>query len=192
MIRLGDGTGESHIRIEKAVDELWRYSGELVSSAQYEVEAGVDVSLFRNTAMEKIKTVFDEATLAVPENVFMQVGGKLEPNEAPEQTMLREIREEIGSDATIEQFVGRFETATANEPDFKLVSYVYHVQLQQAPQIAAEIAEMKKLGVLTESEEPVENVVADTSTEGEQANAEAEKDTTTETSEKASETKKES
>ena len=42
---------------------------------------------------------------------FMQVGGKLEPNEAPEQTMLREIREEIGSDATIEQFVGRFETA---------------------------------------------------------------------------------
>ena len=26
---------------------------------------------------------------------FMQVGGKLEPNEAPEQTMLREIREEI-------------------------------------------------------------------------------------------------
>ena len=74
---------------------------------------------------------------------FMQVGGKLEPNEAPEQTMLREIREEIASDATIEQFVGRFETATANEPDFKLVSYVYHVQLQQAPQIAAEIAEMK-------------------------------------------------
>ena len=74
---------------------------------------------------------------------FMQVGGKLEPTEAPEQTMLREIREEIGSDATIEQFVGRFETATANEPDFKLVSYVYHVQLQQAPQIAAEIAEMK-------------------------------------------------
>ena len=78
---------------------------------------------------------------------FMQVGGKLEPNEAPEQTMLREIREEIGSDARIEQFVGRFETATANEPDFKLVSYVYHVQLQQAPQIAAEIAEMKWVSV---------------------------------------------
>jgi len=26
---------------------------------------------------------------------FMQVGGKLEPNEPPEQTMLREILEEI-------------------------------------------------------------------------------------------------
>ena len=74
---------------------------------------------------------------------FMQVGGKLEPHETPEQSMLREIREEIGTDAVIEQFVGRFETATANEPDFKLLSYVYHVQLQQAPQIAAEIAEMK-------------------------------------------------
>ena len=78
---------------------------------------------------------------------FMQVGGKLEPNEAPEQTMLREIQEEIGTDAVIKQFVGRFETAAANEPDFKLVSYVYHVQLQQAPQIAAEIAEMKWLNL---------------------------------------------
>ena len=48
---------------------------------------------------------------------FMQVGGKLEPNEPPEQTMLREIQEEIGCQASIEQFVGRFETATANEPD---------------------------------------------------------------------------
>lgn len=41
---------------------------------------------------------------------FMQVGGKLEPNEAPEVTMLREIAEEIGSAAKIEQFIGRFET----------------------------------------------------------------------------------
>lgn len=70
---------------------------------------------------------------------FMQVGGKLEPNEAPEVTMLREIAEEIGSAAKIEQFIGRFETQTANEPDHQLVSYVYHVSLEQAP----EIAEMK-------------------------------------------------
>lgn len=40
---------------------------------------------------------------------FMQVGGKLEPGEAPEQTMLREIAEEIGVQASIEQFIGRFE-----------------------------------------------------------------------------------
>ena len=74
---------------------------------------------------------------------FMQVGGKLEPNELPEQTMLREIKEEIGVDATIEQFVGRFETRAANEADHLLVSYVYHVSIDQLPRIDAEIAEMK-------------------------------------------------
>ncbi len=41
---------------------------------------------------------------------FMQVGGKLEPNETPEATMLREIQEEIGTQAQIQQFIGRFET----------------------------------------------------------------------------------
>ena len=76
---------------------------------------------------------------------FMQVGGKLEENELPEQTMLREIEEEIGTQATIQQFVGRFETAAANEADHLLVSYVYEVKLAQAPQIHAEIAEMKWL-----------------------------------------------
>ena len=74
---------------------------------------------------------------------FMQVGGKLELDELPEQTMLREIKEEIGVDATIELFVGRFETRAANEADHLLVSYVYHVSIDQVPRIDAEIAEMK-------------------------------------------------
>lgn len=74
---------------------------------------------------------------------FMQVGGKLESCEPPEQAICREILEEIGCPAQIKQFVGRFETATANEPDYRLVSYVYYVQLDQDPQVQAEIAEMK-------------------------------------------------
>lgn len=74
---------------------------------------------------------------------FMQVGGKLEPDEAPEHCILREIAEEIGCRAKIIQFVGRFETAAANEPDHLLVSHVFHVELDTAPQIAAEIAELK-------------------------------------------------
>lgn len=76
-------------------------------------------------------------------HAFMQVGGKLEPNEAPEITMQREILEEVGSSCVIEQFLGRFETAAANEPDHTLVSHLYLVQLDQVPKIAAEIAEMK-------------------------------------------------
>lgn len=76
---------------------------------------------------------------------FMQVGGKLEANELPEVTMLREIKEEIGADAEIQQFIGRFETPVANEADHQLISYVYWVKLDQAPKIDAEIAEMRWL-----------------------------------------------
>ena len=74
---------------------------------------------------------------------FMQVGGKLEPNEHPEQTIVREIAEEIGCQAKIQHYLGRFETATANEPDHQLVSYVYYVTLDQIPTVHAEIAEMR-------------------------------------------------
>lgn len=74
---------------------------------------------------------------------FMQVGGKLEPDEAPEQCILREIAEEIGCQAKIVQAVGCFETAAANEPDHLLVSHVFQIELDSTPQIAAEIAELK-------------------------------------------------
>ena len=74
---------------------------------------------------------------------FMQVGGKLEIDEAPEQTMLREIAEEIGVEAKIVQDLGRFETQAANEAGHQLLAYVYHVKIEAEPKIAAEIAEMK-------------------------------------------------
>ncbi|MBK7680066.1 MAG: phenylacetate-CoA oxygenase subunit PaaC [Chitinophagaceae bacterium] len=76
VIRLGDGTNESHSRILKAIDELWRYTGELFIPVAYEKEAGVDVSLLKNDWSEKVKAVLTEATLPVPENIFMQTGGK--------------------------------------------------------------------------------------------------------------------
>ncbi|MBC9228867.1 NUDIX domain-containing protein [bacterium SPL81] len=76
-------------------------------------------------------------------HAFMQVGGKLEVNEAPEMTIQREILEEIGCRSELKQFVGQFETSAANEPNHVLISYVYLIELNQTPQIAAEIAEMK-------------------------------------------------
>lgn len=78
---------------------------------------------------------------------FMQVGGKLEPNESPETALLREVQEEIGAVAEIKQFIGRFETAAANEANHLLVSYVYWVELKHTPNIQAEIAEMCWLDV---------------------------------------------
>jgi 8-oxo-dGTP pyrophosphatase MutT (NUDIX family) len=38
-------------------------------------------------------------------HAFMQVGGKLETNEAPEITMQREILEEIGCECELKQFI---------------------------------------------------------------------------------------
>ena len=76
VIRLGDGTEESHKRMLEAIDELWRYTGEIFIAADYEKEWGVDFSLIKKEWDGKVKAVFDTATLTIPENVFMQTGGK--------------------------------------------------------------------------------------------------------------------
>jgi ring-1,2-phenylacetyl-CoA epoxidase subunit PaaC len=81
VVRLGDGTAESKTRMEKAIHELWRYTGELFVAAPYEIEMintdiAPDVSALKNYWLQKVTEVFNEATLTIPENVFMQTGGK--------------------------------------------------------------------------------------------------------------------
>lgn len=76
VIRLGDGTEESNKRIKEAIDELWRYTGEMFLSAPYEKELGIDTAALKYDWSKKIKEVFEEATLDVPANVYMQEGGK--------------------------------------------------------------------------------------------------------------------
>ncbi len=73
VIRLGDGTEESHNRMISAVNNLWMYTGEFFIAADYE---NSDLILLKNKWLDKVKDIFDEATLTVPENVFMQTGGK--------------------------------------------------------------------------------------------------------------------
>jgi ring-1,2-phenylacetyl-CoA epoxidase subunit PaaC len=81
VIRLGDGTEESHKRINTALAYLWPYTGELTTSASYEVAAvangiGADVSQLREQWLKKVSGVFEEATLTVPEMGWMQSCGK--------------------------------------------------------------------------------------------------------------------
>ncbi len=76
VIRLGDGTGESHQRMRKAIDELWQYTGELFMPATFELESGFDVSSLKDDWLNKVAAVFEEATLPIPEKSFMQSGGK--------------------------------------------------------------------------------------------------------------------
>lgn len=65
IIRLGDGTEESRNRIEKAIAELWPYTGELFLPAAYEMD-WVDVSTLKENWLQKVQEIFGEATLEVP------------------------------------------------------------------------------------------------------------------------------
>ncbi len=78
VIRLGDGTEESHNRILKAIDELWRYTGEMFIPVFYEKEMGIDFNKIKDEWHLKINTVFSEASLISPSGgtIFMQTGGK--------------------------------------------------------------------------------------------------------------------
>lgn len=76
VIRLGDGTTESRSRMIKAVNELWKYTGEMFVPAEYEITAAIDFTALQNNWKEKVLAVFTEATLAIPEKTFMQTGGK--------------------------------------------------------------------------------------------------------------------
>ena len=76
VIRLGDGTEESHARMLQAIEELWPYTGEMFMPAEYETSTGIDLTSIKNIWDEKVRAVFAEASLPVPEKVFMQSGGK--------------------------------------------------------------------------------------------------------------------
>lgn len=81
IIRLGDGTEESHQRMMKAIDELWRYTGELFEASGYELRVasdgiGINASILKDPWLNKVKEIFAEATLPAPEKTFMQTGGK--------------------------------------------------------------------------------------------------------------------
>ncbi|MBS1946901.1 MAG: phenylacetate-CoA oxygenase subunit PaaC [Bacteroidetes bacterium] len=80
-IRLGDGTEESHARMTNAVDDLWMFAGEMFVAADYEIACAnkgeaVDVVLLKSDWLQKVKAIFNEATLPVPQHSWMQSGGK--------------------------------------------------------------------------------------------------------------------
>jgi len=81
MLRLGDGTEESHEKIQTAVDNIWMYTGELTEMTEVEKAVladgvGVDLEKIKPIWIEKVKSVLAEATLKMPESSWMQSGGK--------------------------------------------------------------------------------------------------------------------
>jgi ring-1,2-phenylacetyl-CoA epoxidase subunit PaaC len=81
VIRLGDGTEESHRRVQKAVDLLWVYTGEMfemdeVDRALLASGVGVDLAALREPWLEHVGATLEEATLEQPKSGWMQRGGK--------------------------------------------------------------------------------------------------------------------
>ena len=80
VIRLGDGTEESHRRMQAAVDDLWMYTGEMFEVDAIElalIDAGVacDARALAAPWRQRVDAIFSEATLTVPAGVWMQGSG---------------------------------------------------------------------------------------------------------------------
>lgn len=82
VVRLGDGTEESHARMQAAVDLLWRYTGDLLATDEVEatlVAEGAVPALdgVRATFDATVRTVLAEATLTLPTDPYQRLGGRV-------------------------------------------------------------------------------------------------------------------
>lgn len=82
VVRLGDGTEESHERMLRALETLWPFTGELLSTDDVEARAadagiGVRPDELADGWHATVARVLTEATLPVPpRDAWMQSGGK--------------------------------------------------------------------------------------------------------------------
>lgn len=81
IIRLGDGTDESHARAQAAVDKLWPYAAELFTDDEVDREAvarglGPAWSTLESAWSAAVLPVIEEATLSVPAKTPFRSRGK--------------------------------------------------------------------------------------------------------------------
>lgn len=81
VVRLGDGTEESHAKMQQGLNELWMYTGELfemdsVDEALMTLGIAVDIAALRPQWESHIRKVMEEATLEMPEGGYMQTGSR--------------------------------------------------------------------------------------------------------------------
>lgn len=77
VLRLGDGTIESKKRMQDAIAILWPYTNEWIDYVDYESNIlGDNCVSIQDNWKAKIKSVFEEAGLMIPPELWMQKGGK--------------------------------------------------------------------------------------------------------------------
>ncbi|MBV1787345.1 phenylacetate-CoA oxygenase subunit PaaC [Marinobacterium sp. D7] len=80
--RLGDGTEESHARMQDAIDEIWTYSGEMFIADEVDnllavAGIGADLNRLRSLWQADVQALLAEATLNCPSmDEYMQRGSK--------------------------------------------------------------------------------------------------------------------
>jgi ring-1,2-phenylacetyl-CoA epoxidase subunit PaaC len=97
LVRLGDGTDESHGRAQDALDDLWRYTGELfmtdeVEQALVKEKIGVDSGSLAAPWKRDVADVIARATLRLPTDGYMQRGGRLGQHTEHLGVMLAEMQ----------------------------------------------------------------------------------------------------
>ena len=81
LIRLGDGSDESHKRVQQSLDELWRFTGEFfaadaVDAIIQDAIDGPDHDSIADIWRKKVAVTLDEATLKTPEDIVVTKGGR--------------------------------------------------------------------------------------------------------------------
>ncbi len=81
VVRLGDGTHESHERAQAAIDELWRYTGELfdrdsVDDAVARLGVSLDHDALKSRWQGMVNDVLSRASLSIPQDAAMRRGGR--------------------------------------------------------------------------------------------------------------------
>ncbi len=79
VLRLGDGTAESHSRIQDAVNELWMYTSELFETNEADAvlrdkNIAVDLLPVKEAWHKYVSQVLNEATLSIPAEGYMHTG----------------------------------------------------------------------------------------------------------------------
>lgn len=80
--RLGEGTEESHDKMQDALERLWMYTGELLHADQVEEELhkegiGHDPKAVEEEWKETVHPVLEQCSLEIPEDEYMFTGARM-------------------------------------------------------------------------------------------------------------------
>ena len=81
LVRLGDGTEESHSRAQASLDNLWRFTGEMFAADELDKQMreslhGPDLAAIETQWRKNVAAIVAEARLELPGDQWMASGGK--------------------------------------------------------------------------------------------------------------------